>query len=84
METTRPPVPLELLKLRSATTTYLAMLRDVDQWAEQAIDVNRIVNPKYAHRLDELRAQIRDAQINGCIGSPAAIGLVVAELLEDA
>ena len=83
MNDTVRPAPLELLQLRSATATYVAMLRDVDAWAEQAIDVNRIVRPKYAHRLDELRAQLQDAQMNGCIGSPAAIRLALVALLEE-
>lgn len=76
-----PSVPLELLKLRSATTVYLAMLRDVDQWAEQAADVNRHVLPEYASLLDRLRDELRAAQSDHEMGTPAAMARVLGELL---
>ena len=76
-----PPVPIELLQLRSATTVYLAMLRDVDQWAQQAADVNRRVRRQYAAELDGLRDELRFALMPREMGSVASIARVVAELL---
>src|SRR5262245_7281589 len=77
----KPQVSVELLKLRSANTVYLAMLADADEWAEQAAAVNRRSEPEYAGQLDHLRDQIRDAQRPDESGTPAAIRRVLAELL---
>ncbi len=83
MERTRPTtaVPIELLKMRSATTAYLAMLRDLELWAHQAADMNRLVQPHYAAQLDGLCDQVRTAMMAAEMGTPAAVGRVVAELL---
>jgi hypothetical protein len=78
METTRAPVPLELLKLRSATAAYVAIVRDLVPWAEQVADINRIIRPEYGNLLDELRAALLPHEM----GTPAAIDRVVGELLE--
>ncbi len=82
--TTTPPRPAELLSLRSATTTYLDMLRDVAEWAEQAADVNRRIRPDYAARLEGLSDEIRTALLPREMGTPAAVGRIVAELLGEA
>jgi hypothetical protein len=84
MNDTRTPVPIELLKGRSATTAYLAVLRDLDTWAEQAADVNRVIVPQYADLLDRLRDEIRAALNDHEMGTPATISGVVAELLGEA
>lgn len=73
--------PLELIRLGMATATYLAMLAEADQWAEQAADVNRIANPDFAAGLDRLRDELRTARLAGEMGTPTSIGAVVAELL---
>ncbi len=78
------PVPIELLQLRSATTAYLAVLRDLDEWAQQTADANRIVNLDYADQLDRLRDEIRAAQNDHEMGTPAIVGRVLAELLGEA
>jgi hypothetical protein len=75
----RPPV--ELLSLRSATTTYLAMLDDIDHWAEQVSDVNRFANPSFADGLDKLRGDLKSARQQHRIGTPASISRSIAELL---
>jgi len=76
------PVPVELLSLRSATTTYLAMLRDVDQWAEQAADVNRVIRPDFADQLDDLRYRIREATKGAADGSVRSIAGAIDRLCE--
>jgi len=84
MDDTRPLpgfVAREVRILRSATSAFIEVLKDFDAWAEQAADVNRLIRPDYAAKLAELRQQVRDAQLTGCIGSPAAIGLALAALL---
>ena len=80
----RPPVPTELLALRTATTTYLSMLADAESWAHQAADVNRIASRDYASQLDWLRDELRAARLAHESGTPAAIARVVAELLGEA
>jgi hypothetical protein len=79
---TRPPT--ELLTLRSATSTYLAMLGDVEQWAQQAADVNRLIRPDYAEQLDNLRVECQAAQEAMRTGSPAAVLFHLAPLLGEA
>ena len=76
-----PPVPIELLRLRSAVNVFRAMLRDVDIWAEQAADVNRLVQPDFAAQLDGLRDELRAAERAQEMGTPAALGRVLAEML---
>lgn len=82
--TTSTPPPRELITLRSATQTYLSMIRDCDQWAEQVADVNRIIRPDYAGHLDSLRDEFHEAMKDKEMGTPARIGLVVAEMLGEA
>lgn len=72
---------MELLKLRSATTAYLAILSDLDTWAEQVADVNRVVVPEYAGLLDRLRDEIKVALQTREQGTPATMAAVAAELL---
>jgi len=81
MHDTPSPVPIELLKLRSATTAYRNILRDMDAWAEQAADVNRLAVPEYARLLDRLRDELLAATNDHENGTPAALGRLVAELL---
>ncbi len=81
MVTTDQAVPIELLKLRSAVNAFQNMLRDVDSWAKQAADVNRVVNPDYAAQLDQLRDELRSALLAHEMGTPAAVARVVGELL---
>lgn len=76
-----PPVPIELVKLRSATTTYLAIIHDIESWTQQAADVNRRIRPDYAGQLDGLRDELMTAQLPHDMGTPAAIARVVGELL---
>jgi hypothetical protein len=73
--------PTELLRLRTALAVFLAELDPVDQWAEQAADVNRLVNPGYAGGLDRLRDELRAARNARESGTPASLYAVVAELL---
>lgn len=80
----RPPAPIELLTLRSATNTYLSVLADAESWAHQAADVNRVVQPDYAASLDWLRDELRTARNAHESGTPAAVARVVAELLAEA
>ena len=77
----RPTRPTELLRLRSATTACLEVVRDLESWAHQTADVNRIVNPEFASQLDWLRDELRTAQLAHESGTPAAIARVVGELL---
>lgn len=74
-----PSVPVELLKLRSATNAFLQILSDVEVWAEQAADVAALRDPGYRSLLDEiLAAQRLFPRLNG---TPAAIARICAELL---
>ena len=74
-------VPIELLKLRSATTAYLDILADIEEWAQVAADVNRIIRPDFAAQLDRLRDQLTTAMLPDETGTPAGIGRVLAEML---
>lgn len=74
-------VPVELLRLRSATTVYLDILADVEEWAQAAADVNRIIRPGFAVQLDRLRDQLTTAMLPDETGTPAGIGRVLAEML---
>lgn len=48
--------PVEIFGLRSATIAYLAVLRDVDAWAErEAASASRFTRPRYAEQLDRLQ-----------------------------
>lgn len=84
MDDTRP-VPgftmRELRILRDATAAYVSVLRDFDQWVEQAADVNRLIRPDYAGSLDDLRDEVRSAIAARVVGTPHSIALAVAALL---
>ena len=82
MESTRPPT--ELLTLRSATSTYLAMLKDAESWAHEASAVAKRHQPDLAGQLDWLHDELRAARQAHESGTPAAIARVVAELLGEA
>jgi hypothetical protein len=75
------PPRVELVRLRTTITYALEVICDVEIYAEQAADVVRRIDPDYATGLDRLRDELKDAQLNGCIGSPAAILLRLGELL---
>lgn len=77
----RPPHTPQLRELQRRTAAYLEFLRDVDQWAEQAADVNRLANPPYAGLLDRLRDELRAARNDHEMGTPTMIARVVGELL---
>jgi hypothetical protein len=85
--TVRPlqaPPARELLALRSASRTFLTMIEDAEQWAEQVSDLNRVVQPEYSALLDGLRDQLRVALRPSEMGTPAAIAAALAELLGEA
>ncbi len=63
--------------LRSATTAYLSVLRDVIPLLEQWADVSRLREPVCSQLLDEIRAALHVREM----GTPAGISRVVAEML---
>lgn len=77
MENTRPPH--DLLRLRSATAAYLAIVRELEPLLEQVADVNRLHMPAWA----ELHAELRGALREHTMGTPASIGRALARLLGD-
>lgn len=76
--------PIELLKLRSANTAYLAILEEIEEWAQVAADVNRPTRPDFAAQLDRLRDQLTTAMLPDETGTPAGIDRVVGEMLGEA
>ncbi len=66
----RPPVPIELLRLRSATRAYMAILNDV----LPAVD-------SLGERAAELALTIDQALSREVAGTPARIAFQLAELL---
>jgi hypothetical protein len=68
---------LDLLRLRSATSAYLAIVHGVMPAAEQWADVNRLHEPTYGELLDQLRV----ALLRHEMGTPAAVARVLSELL---
>ena len=73
MHNTRPPVPMDLLRLRSATRAYLAVLRAVQPTANRLGEVAGLLS-------DHIDAALMDDQL----GTPAGIAAAVAVLVGEA
>lgn len=70
-------VPIDLLRLRSATAAYIQVLSAVEPALGQLADVNALREPVYRLLWDEVRAGLREDSE----GSPARITRWLAALL---
>lgn len=75
-------VPIDLIRLRSATATYLAILRDSVPALEVLVQAATTRQPEGAEPMAELHQNVQAAlDVDDAPGTPAAILTLLAQLL---